>query len=179
MPRRKLLLPVICLAGSAVGAPPAYQVSYLGESVQVSGLNENGDMIGGASVNGNVIAWVSRSGAAFEPLPLPPGMVSALATDINDAGEVVGAVSETFSAYDFPYAVVWRPGPNGYEVEQLGRLPGHIRSMAAAINNLGDIVGDSRSGMFKYPVLFAPDGIKDLSAAGDADYAAVIKSYGK
>ena len=116
---RPCILTTLCFAAATAAAPPSYHVVYLGESVQVSGINQKGDMIGGATLDNNTRAWVSLAGAPFQPLPLPPGMASSLASDINDAGEIVGAVSETFSAYDFPYAVVWRPGPNGYEVEDL------------------------------------------------------------
>jgi hypothetical protein len=164
---------LLALGCAAAAAPPAFRVTYLGESVQVAGINQTGDMIGNATFGLDNRAWVSLAGAPFEALPLPDGMSSSIANDINDAGEIVGAVSETYSAYDFPYAAVWRPGPNGYEVEELGRLPGHVRSMAAAINNVGDIVGDSRSGMFKYPVLFGAGGIIDLSPTGIFDPRAI------
>jgi hypothetical protein len=49
-------------------------------------------------------------------------------------------------------------------------LPGHVGSVATAVNNLGDIVGYSRTGMFRYPVLFtAPAGVLDLNRFGVFD----------
>jgi hypothetical protein len=59
-------------------------------------------------------------------------------------------------------------------VHELGKLPGHSGSIATAVNNLGDIVGWSNSGMFRYPVLFsAPCGVLDLNPLGVFDPQAI------
>ncbi|MBK7405847.1 MAG: hypothetical protein IPJ41_14815 [Phycisphaerales bacterium] len=166
-----ILLCVACAGAVSSAAPPRYRVSDLGESVSIAGMNDAGDVIGAISVGGNSVGWISHAGGPLETLPLPPGMISSLVYDINDAGEIVGAVSNTSSAYDWPFAAVWRPGSNGYEVETLGALPGQTYSTAAAINNLGDIVGSSRGSQYRYPVLFAPSGIVDLTATGIFDPA--------
>lgn len=169
------LIPLLVAGAATISSatPPSYRVSNLGESTNVTGLNNAGDVIGSISVGGNSVGWVSHAGGPLETLPLPPGMISSLVYDINDAGEIVGAVSNTYSPYDWPFAAVWRPGSNGYEVQTLGALPGQTYSSAAAINNLGDIVGSSRGSQYRYPVLFAPNGVVDLTATGIFDPAGI------
>jgi probable HAF family extracellular repeat protein len=74
--------------------------------------------------------------------------------------------------------VRWTPnGAGGYTRTELGALPGYTGSVATAINNLGDIVGYSRSGMFRYAVLFtAPGGVLDLNPLGVFDPQAINDS---
>lgn len=152
-------------------APPSYVVTDLGDATSVGGMNSHGDVIGVTTVASQQRGWVSVAGGPLEALPLPPGMISSFVYDINDTGEIVGAVSDTFSPYDWPFAAVWRPGVNGYKVELLGGLAGHVYSSASAINNLGDIVGYSRGTNYRYAVLFSPDGVVDLSSTGIFDPA--------
>jgi hypothetical protein len=62
-------------------------------------------------------------------------------------------------------AARWTPdGAGGYHVEELGKLPGDLGSNAAALNNVGDIVGYSQGGTFQRAVWFtAPGALLDLS----------------
>lgn len=123
---------------------PRYRVDYLGEGWTATAINQRGDVCGSMSPDGtSLIAGVSRDGRPFESLPLPPGMRTARAFDINDAGVIVGAVCANQYVITQPTAAVWRPTPSGYEVEVFGALPGHLYSAAYALNNLGDIVGGS------------------------------------
>lgn len=125
---------------------PGYAVQYLGTDFTATGLNEHGVVCGTVYVGtaeAETLAAVSHGGQPFELLPLPPGMQSSRAHDINDAGVIVGSVCPTQYVTTQPIAAVWRPAAGGYEVEVLGGLPGDPYSAAYAINDLGDIVGGS------------------------------------
>lgn len=124
--------------------PPSYRVDYLGEGWTATGINENGVVCGSVSPNGTaLLAGVSHAGDPFEYLPLPPGMQSSRAFDINDAGEIVGAVCANQYVISQPTAAVWRPSADGYTVQVLGTLPTDPYSAAYSINNVGDIIGGS------------------------------------
>lgn len=129
---------------SASATPPSYRVHFLGAGWNGTGMNELGDVCGNVSPDGTaLLAGVSHDGQPFEFLPLPPGMQSSRAHDMNDAGVIVGAVCPSQYVVTQPTAAVWRPAPGGYEVEVLGALPGDPYSSAYAVNNVGDIVGAS------------------------------------
>jgi len=131
----------------AVGARadvPSYRVEFLGAGWTATALNESGDACGSISPDGtSLLAGVSHNGQPFVVLPLPPGMQTSRAYDINNAGVIVGAVCPNQYVISQPTAAVWRPTASGYQVEVLGSLPGDPYSSAYAINNLGDIVGGS------------------------------------
>lgn len=132
------------IAAGASATVPTYRVQYLGAGWTGTGMNEYGDVCGSMSPDGTALrAGVSRDGQPFELLPLPPGMQTSRAFDINDAGVIVGAVCPNQYVITQPTAAVWRPGPGGYTVEVLGGLPGDAYSIAWAVNNLGDIIGAS------------------------------------
>jgi hypothetical protein len=133
------------LVAAAVSADvPSYRVEFLGAGWNATGMNQRGDVCGSVSPDGtSLLAGVSRDGQPFEFLPLPPGMQTSRAFDINDAGVIVGAVCPNQYVISQPTAAVWTPTPGGYQVQVLGSLPGDPYSSAYAINNLGDIVGGS------------------------------------
>lgn len=123
---------------------PRYQVQFLGAGWTGTGINRHGDVCGSMSPDGTaLVAGVSRGGQPFETLPLPPGMQTSRAFDINDQGVIVGAVCPNQYVISQPTAAVWRPTAQGYEVEVLGGLSGDPYSAAYAVNNLGDIIGAS------------------------------------
>jgi len=142
----KLSLGVLaaCAAPTWADAPPSYQVQYLGDGWTGTGMNEHGDVCGSMSPDGtSLLAGVSHAGLPFEVLPLPPGMLTSRAFDINDAGVIVGAVCPNIYVISQPTAAVWTPSPSGYTVQVLSALPGDPYCAAYSINNLGDIVGSS------------------------------------
>jgi uncharacterized membrane protein len=141
----KLALAVCVAATAAAWADvPSYRVEYLGAGWTGTGMNERGEICGSMSPDGTALrAGVSRGGRPFELLPLPVGMQSSRAFDINDAGVIVGAVCPNQYVITQPTAAVWRPTATGYDIEVLGGLPGDLYSMAWAINNVGDIIGAS------------------------------------
>lgn len=153
---------------SAAQAPPAYRAEFLGTATFVAALNESGTCVGWTSVGSALRGWVAGPGSPVTPLPLPPGRQSSMVNDVNSAGVIVGTVGSGLSPEFSGTAAAWIPdGQGGYTVVELGALPGHSLSHAVAINDLGDVVGTSHSGMFAYPVLFtAPGGPQDLSPSG-------------
>ncbi|MEZ5064067.1 MAG: FlgD immunoglobulin-like domain containing protein [bacterium] len=149
---------------------PRFTPTYLGDFL-AGRINESDEMISRVTIAGASRAIVARPGQAYDVLPLPEGMQSSWANDINDQGVVVGQVGP-FSSPEFtPQAVVWTPlGGGNYSVTPLGALPGHTVSVASAINGLGDIVGYSESGGFRTAVQFrGPGDVVDLSPYGIFD----------
>ncbi len=139
-----ITLTMILSAATAFAGVPTYRVEYLGAGWTATAMNESGDACGSMSPDGtSLLAGVSHNGQPFEVLPLPPGMQTSRAHDINNAGVIVGSVCPNQYVITQPTAAIWRPTPSGYEVEVLGTLPGNPYSAAYAINNIGDIVGGS------------------------------------
>jgi hypothetical protein len=163
-----LWLPLVALAGT----PPSFTAQFLGPANNITSMNESAMVVGWATLAGNSRAFVAGPDHPYEVLPLPVGMVSSRAEHINDAGVIVGAAGPFYAPeyYFQSRAVKWTPdGQGGWIITDLGRLPGHVSSLATSINNLGEMVGFSYSGMFRLPVLFEPDGPVDLSATGIFD----------
>jgi len=152
--------------------PPSYTAQFITPDLSTVGataMNESGDVVGGSTTGSG--AWVSYAGAPAVLLPVPPGAQYAFASDINDAGVIVGAVGPSAYPEFGGKAAAWIPdGAGGYTIEEYGTLPGHVTSYATAVNNVGDVIGYSSNGTYRYPVLFtAPEGIEDLSATGVFD----------
>lgn len=128
----------------AVLAAPTHRVDFLGAGWVGTAMNEHGVVCGYGAPDGNLTrAGVSHNGQPFSLLPLPPGMQTSRAFDINDAGVIVGAVCPNQYVTTQPVAAVWLPNGGGYEVQVLGGLPGDPYSAAYAINEQGDIIGGS------------------------------------
>jgi hypothetical protein len=154
--------------------PPTYTAQFLTpglSAISAAAMNEAGDVVGTSTTGSG--GWVSYVGAPAVLLPPPPGAQYTFASDINDAGVIVGAAGPTAYPEYGGTAVAWIPdGSGGYTIQQFGTLPGHVTSFATAVNNVGDVIGYSSNGTFRYPVLFsAPGGIQDLSATGVFDPA--------
>ncbi|GIK16758.1 MAG: hypothetical protein BroJett003_17220 [Planctomycetota bacterium] len=180
--RIKLIGVVLCIAAPAGADVPRYRVDYLGDGWTGTGINRYGDVCGSMSPDGTaLLAGVSKGGAPFEFLPLPEGMQSSRAYDINDEGVIVGAVCPNQYVITAPTAAVWRPTPEGYEVEVLEPLPGDPYCAAYAVNNVGDIIG--ASGFWGWNlstgVQFTPEGTVPLPEgmlSGDINDERVIIS---
>jgi hypothetical protein len=177
-------IPLFCFAGlaalaafalPAAAAAPTYTPQFLGAASHIDAMNESGEVVGWVS-SGASRGFVAGPSHPYQLLPLPVGMVSSYANDINEAGVIVGAVGPSSSPeyYLGGRAASWTPdGAGGYTVTLLGVLPGHTASQATALNNVGDIVGYSFNGMFRIPVLFTPGGPTSLAATGIFDPADV------
>jgi hypothetical protein len=125
---------------AAQAAPPTYTVQFIGAGSPVA-INNTGTIAGTRLVGSSYQPLVSRNGAPWALLPMPAGADSAIPTDVNDAGVIVGV---SFTAFN-PLAVRWRPSGSGYAVDVLPRLAGDASSYALAINELGQIVGARRA----------------------------------
>ncbi len=167
-----MLVTVAMLAAPimAIAQTPRYTPTFLGPA-QPGPINASAEVIGRVTVGGNLRGAVLRAGHPIQLLPLPVGMISAVANDINDLGVVVGQVGPYYSPEFFGRAAAWYPdGRGGYSVVLLGVLPGNVISSANAVNNLGDIVGVSGNGTYRYPVYFGAAGdLMDLTATGIFD----------
>src|SRR5688572_2294278 len=183
-PRSTLSLGVCALAtaalASAQSAPPRYTAEFLGEAIGAAAMNGAAEVVGTVT-SPATRAFVAGPGLPMRLLPLPPGRISSVANDINENGAIAGAVSSSTSPDFGPMAAVWIPDPlGGYVVVELGVLSGDIGSQATALNDVGDIVGWSKDGMFRYPVLFGHPAradralaIHDLSATGIFDPSSI------
>ena len=158
-------------AGAKAQTPPSFAATFLGPAQGVSALSENGLVLGQVALGSATRGWVASASSPLQLLPLGPGDQSSWATDVNEQGLIVGAVSTSTSPEFFGRAAVWQPdGLGGYVLQELGMLPGHVGSIATAVNNLGDVVGYSNTGMFRYPVWFtSPAGVFDLNPFGVFD----------
>jgi hypothetical protein len=156
---------------AAAQTPPTYALTFLGPADSVSTLSETGVAVGQRTVGGNTRGWVASATSAMTLLPLAPGDASSWANDVNEQGVIVGALSTFLSPEFFPRAVAWLPdGLGGYTIKELGGLPGNIGSVATTIDIQGDILGYSKTGMFRLPVWFtSPGGLLDLNPFGIFD----------
>ncbi len=168
-----LAVSLLAVAPAAAQTPPSYALTFLGSADSVSTLSETGVVVGQVTTmpGGDTRGFVASASSPLTLLPLAPGDHSSWANDINEQGVIVGAVSTFISPEFFPRAAAWLPdGNGGYALQELGQLPGGIGSVATAVNNFGDIIGYSKTGMFRLPVLFsAPGGVQDLNPFGVFD----------
>jgi len=115
-------------------------------TASVNGLNERGEVVGGALLPGDLInqpfLW---NGEKLIDLVTPPFVQSGNgeANWINEAGEVVGIASLPAqcpgSATDMVHAFLWRNGA----MTDLGSVDGTSLSRADFINSQGQIVGEA------------------------------------
>jgi hypothetical protein len=169
--RIAVALATILITWTAIAGPPVWTARYLGVGQGASGMNESGEVVGNVVVAPGVRAWVASAGSGLSLLPVPEGMLSSWANDINDAGVIVGAVSPDATPEFGGRAAAWIPdGAGGFTISILGTLPGHVRSDATALNNVGDIVGFSSDGTYRSAVRFTFDSAPvDLSGTGIFD----------
>lgn len=155
----------------AAQTPPSYALQFLGPASSVLALSEDGVVVGQQSVGNNTRGFVASATQPLVLLPIGAGDQSSWALDVNEEGVIVGAVSVLSSPEFQGRAARWTPnGAGGWTLQELGKLPGHVASVATAVNNVGDVVGYSSSGMFRLPVWFtAPGGLMDLNPFGVFD----------
>lgn len=112
-----------------------------GNFSRANGVNELGHFAGSSSANGNINthAFVSTGGALVDLDDTGNGAISySVAYDLNDSGDVVG-FARTVLGDARTHAVLW----SGGATLELGELTGGDTSFARAINNAGQIVGQS------------------------------------
>jgi hypothetical protein len=161
------------VAGPA-GVAAVYAADFVATAANGLAMNDSGDVMGTSRQDTgcgpfclppeDVVVW--RGGTRIV-LPKLPGFADIHARGMNNQGWVAGFAG-------FPgtttRAVVWKPNGNAYEIIDLGVLPGTASSEAIGIDNLGRVVGWSRS--LGFPPQGAPfmwteaDGMVDLSQLG-------------
>jgi probable HAF family extracellular repeat protein len=156
-------------SGRAVAWNPGPTLIPLGSVASVAyGVNDSGDVVGTRQANAvNVFpgeAFLFRSGVFHDLAWVFPGKES-LATDINNAGVIALWAGDIGSSHAYTYDT------NSQKATDLGVLPGHDESFAMAINNVGQVAGQSRkSGTPSDPHAFLFDGtLKDLGPATAAN----------
>src|SRR5262245_49256681 len=126
----------LILTSPAAALVPTFSAQFLGSANHIDAMNENGVVVGWVN-SGATRGFVAGLGHPWQLLPLPAGMNSSFASDINDDGVIVGAAGPSSSPeyYLGGRAVSWTPdGAGGYTASFLGQLPGHVSSLATAIN---------------------------------------------
>ena len=162
-------LAVLLLAASGARSQeaPVYHAQFLGPATQAVAMNESGLVVGIGKVGAYPRAFVAGPGLPLSYLPMPFGLLSSAARDINEDGVIVGVVSPYSTTNVIRYPAQWSPdGAGGYACTVLDLLPGHNRGSAEAINDLGDIVGSSSYQTDIHTVLYTPTGTVDLPGLG-------------
>jgi uncharacterized membrane protein len=130
---------MFCSAAVAT-SPPNYRVTILPAvdgalSTIARALNDSGEIAGDTFLGGNilirVIYWASPDAAPIEMTGF--GADTALASDINNAGTIVGSAGEGLLAFS------WQPGEDLVSLDD----PIACCAFAKGINDSGIIVGSS------------------------------------
>lgn len=156
------------------------------------GINDAGVVVGWSGQYDQRQAWRWSPHDGLQPLPVPPGFGASFATDINNAGEIVGgALGPPPGPCDCEVTyvpIVWWEGVP--EVLSLGDLNYFFAlNGAAAINERGDIVGGGLAESYGFilywadarvgtdPLILTPPS-SDGGAATDINYRRQITATG-
>lgn len=167
------------VAGGAGGPSLLYELVDLGIEgprhdgalfSEALGINEAGVVVGHTSP-GHAFVWTRSGGRQVLPAlgPNDIGHVSATAYDINNKGAIVGA--STAPGLDHRRATLWPRDRRPMNLGILGPPPfrGMLGSVANAINDGGEVVGESTSAPAGYNHAFrwtAASGMQDLGVLG-------------
>ena len=154
-----------------------------------SAMNEGGQVVAGVAPGGNYRASTSHlwtPGEAIRELAPLPGMVSAGATDINDAGQVVG---NSGLANGTSYPVMWEPPL--YEPAPLPMPPapvpsGLVQAYGLSLDHDGTAVGTVWNGETNLAVLWSPAAghpftvlpLGDYFTPADIDHGTIVGTKG-
>ena len=155
----------LCVASAeAEAAYSAVEFANLPEvmSIRVTrGLNDNGEVAGGARLGNRQRAFVLDSGGPRNVDLLPDGDYN-VAFGINNHGELVGSANTATGVRAFRAA---RTGG----VIDLGTLPGDSSSEAFAVNHRGDVVGYSSGPTGARAVVWSGGAVQALPAFRGSD----------
>lgn len=166
-----------------------------GDFSEATGINNSGQVVGMSTAgDGTTRAFSWTAAGGMREIGTLPGYVHSAAMGINDAGQVAGFSStdpprrpfpfvnaETFFLVFGPRAFVWTEAGG---MQDLGALQAGVcnnrESLATAINNLGQVTGESRiniacrhQGFFWTPA----DGMRGI--LGQNAYAYAINDLGQ
>jgi probable HAF family extracellular repeat protein len=150
-------------------------------AAEPAAINEAGQVAGYFSTNSGYRAFLWQGGVVTEIGDFGGG--SSVATDINNAGQVVGSALTTVVGSLGPvyHAFLWQNGV----MTDLGVLPGLEESGAAAINSLGQIVGSSDRTdpetytVTSYSFLYSDGVMTTLPVPSSESYAGDINDSGQ
>ena len=172
-------------AGDPLPPPAAYVLDFVATAAFGTAMNDLGDVIGtsyddlgcGPFCLPPLETVVWRDGVRIV-LPALPGFSGITVKAINNQGWIVGHAG----TYTATHALLWRPVGGGYQVTDLGTLPGTNSSTATGLDDLGRIVGWSTTTTFPpngSPFLWTEaGGLVDLSALGYPDESPLAVSPG-
>jgi uncharacterized membrane protein len=122
------------------GLAPPVELSPAAGIFGALGINNAGFVVGASAPRGRPILWRKDVGGYTQvELPMPAGATEGRAYDINDDGQIVGAVNTPAPA---TVAVIWEKSALGvYEPHALALPPGGLNGWAHAINCSGEVVG--------------------------------------
>jgi probable HAF family extracellular repeat protein len=138
-------------------------------------INNAGQVVGGSitsstptNYNLNAVLWQSGTicpSGCTALGDIPGGEVSAIFTNVNEAGTAVG---QGTNASGMVVAILWMPNSpngNGGSFTTIGTLPGDLASNANDINASNQVVGDRQLADESYSAIYwsASDGLHDLN----------------
>ncbi|MDA0948895.1 MAG: hypothetical protein O2799_10250 [Planctomycetota bacterium] len=140
----KLLL-LGSLAVSAPAQTPTWESEFIGAwptgwpgNAVVTGYNDAGLVGGYVTLSLAHHAWSGEPGAGFTLLPVPAGTNWSEVQSINSLGWLGG----TARVSGVWRALLWTPGPSGYQVQLLpAAANGWLPASVTAMNDHGDLVG--------------------------------------
>ena len=147
--------------GQLPGMPPG------DTSLDVRAINNRNQIVGWTAVSDGVSpsrAFIWERNAGMRDLGSLPGHTSMVATDINDAGTVVGDATDPETGESL--AFIWTKGRG---VRAPDTSLGGVNSFATGINRSGQIVGASQTGTGEFHAFLreANGDVLDLGAFAD------------
>ena len=143
-----MLAPPVAWADSVTAggaAPSSYVVDFVATAAVGVDMNDRGNVIGTSYLDNGcgssclpplqTVVWIAGERVV---LPTLPGLSGITVTDINNEGWIVGFAGVPGTT---THAVAWLPNSGKYDILDLGNLPGKTISTAAAIDELGRVVG--------------------------------------
>ena len=146
-------------------------VDFVDSPARGVALNARGDAVGSFSrwpcgdpracaPETQTVVWRAEGRLALPGL----GSLKPAPAAIADDGMVVGSVTDFAGT---SRAVVWRLGAGGYEVIDLGLLPGTTSAVAAGVDSTGRVIGSASAPAGARPFYWtAPTGLVDLASQG-------------
>lgn len=190
--KKTLCLLLVVISSAMLFTPRVWAASYTVADVatfvgsgEVTSINDHGTVVGSvitSPITGSQFAFTWSASTGFAYLDPLPGYVQSSARGINDSGQVVG-----YSQSNTPYvlrASLWEQGKPATDIGAFPSGDYSPGSVAKAINNAGQVVGNSTcsDGHDHGFVWTAGADLQDLgtdtSANGINDHGTVVGTHG-